>query len=340
MQPTVTVVLDAYGDYRRPDEVDVPFDETLRTLLAQSHPQAATTILITCSAAEVPFVTPLVEEEPRVRIVTVPDGLGYYQKKNLGARQSETDYVLFADGDCRYPETWAAEMVAAFERGGTRVAAVQGMSHFTGGPFADVMDTLYWAAYQADGPIGRIYSAHNLALSRETVARGLLFEETPLRAGLERLLSDRIRKQGLVIWHNRRTTVHHESSSSFREIGRRALARGHYRMILWRRHPNWLDRALTPLGPLGVPIYVLLVFLRDSVRQVRGLRHRGGLALLKLPGYLAFTLAFHVVGGAAMLRVLDHLARTKELPGAELLDGRPRLPDPRAFSAKGSPTAG
>lgn len=335
MQPTVTVVLDAYGDYRRPDEVDVPFDETLRTLLAQTYPRQATTILITCSAAEVPFVTPLVTGEPGVRIVTVPDGLGYYQKKNFG-RQAETDYVLFADGDCRYPETWVAEMVAAFARGGERVAAVQGMSHFTGGPFADVMDTLYWAAYQADGPIGRIYSAHNLALSREAVARGLLFEDTPLRAGLERLLSDRIRKQGLAIWHSRRTTVHHESSSSFREIGRRALARGHYRMILWRRHPNWLDRALTPLGPLGVPVYVLLVFLRDSVRQARGLRQRGGLAALKLPGYLAFTLGFHVVGGVAMLRVLRHMARTKELPGAELLDGRPRLPDPKAFSAKSS----
>jgi GT2 family glycosyltransferase len=336
MRPTVTIVVDAYGDYRRPDEVDVPFEETLRNLLTQSYPPESTTILVTCSAAEVPFVTPLVAGEPRVKVVTVPDGIGYYQKKNFGARLAESDYVLLADGDCRYPEDWAAEMVAAFERGGERVAAVQGMSHFTGGPFADVMDTLYWAAYQGDGPIGRIYSAHNLALSRAAVDRGLLFEETPLRAGLERIVSDKIRKAGLTVWHNRRTTVHHESSSSFREIGRRALARGHYRMILWRLHPNWLDRLLSPLGPVGIPVYVLLVFLRDSVRQARGIRHRGGAAVLLFPGYLAFTMAFHLVGGVAMLRVLRYIATEKRLPGPEMLDAHPRAPEAKAFSARTS----
>lgn len=328
MPPDVTVVIDPYGEYRRPREAGIPFESTLQALLTQTYPAELTTILLTCTAPEVPLVRDLVANEPRIRVVGVPEGSGYYQKKNVGMREATTDIVLLADGDCLYPPAWIAEMVAAFDRGGNRVVYVQGVSRFAPGPYARILGPVYWRGYEPEGPISQIYSAHNLAIRRTDVT-AFPFEDTPLRAGLERTLSERIRRAGRVIWHNRRTVVLHEGSSSLHELRMQALGRGYYRMILWRRHPNRLDRVLRPLGYLGIPIYVALVSMRDAIRQIRDRQSRGltGLALLKLPAYIALTVGFHIVGGVSMLRVLRHLNRTGEFPAPEFYgpDGPPDL---------------
>src|SRR5262245_41239073 len=150
MPPSVTVVIDPYGEYRRPRMAGIPFESTLRALLAQSYPAELTTILLTCTAPEVPIVRELVADEPRIRVVGVPEGSGYYQKKNLGMREATTDIVLLADGDCMYPPDWIAEMVAAFDRGGDRVVYVQGVSRFAPGPYAHILNPVYWRGYEAE----------------------------------------------------------------------------------------------------------------------------------------------------------------------------------------------
>jgi glycosyltransferase involved in cell wall biosynthesis len=342
LHPTVTIVIDPYGEYRRPREAGIPFESTLRGLLDQTYPEELVTIILTCSAAEMALVQPLIATEPRIRAVTVPEGSGYYQKKNFGAMAAESELVLLADGDCLYPSDWVREMVDAFERGGPRVAAVQGVSQFAPGRYAHILNPVYWRGYEPEGPISQIYSAHNLGLRRQDLPQ-LLFEDTPLRAGLERPLSTRIRRAGRLIWHNRRTRVLHEGSSSLAELRLQALGRGYYRMILWRRHPTVLDRLLRPLGYLAIPIYVGLVSLRDSGRQFRALRARGlgGLKALKLPAYIAFTVGFHAVGGVSMVRVMRALSRTGEFPAPEFYgsDGPPDLGDRSRMPGRaGSPT--
>jgi hypothetical protein len=319
MQPTVTVILDPYSEYRRPRDAAMPFEQTLRALVDQTYPAELTEIVLTCVAAEVPLVEPFVASEARVRIVAAPEGSGYYQKKNLGAQRAESDIVLLADGDCLYPPEWIAEMVAAFERGGDVVAAVQGTSRFAPGSLAQILNPVYWRAFEREGPIRQVYSAHNLGLRRRDLPE-FLFEDTPLRAGLERELSGRIRKAGRQIWHNRRVTVLHEGEATLGELWQQAVGRGYYRMILWRRHPNALDRRLRPLGYLSIPIYVFMLFGRDATRQVRDLPARGltGPSLLKLPAYIAFTYVFHVMSSVGMVRVLRHLGRTGRLPAPEV----------------------
>lgn len=328
MQPTLTVVIDPYGEYRRPRSAGIPFEATLRALLAQTYPADKATILLTCIAAEVPLVRELVENEPRIRVVTVPAGSGYYQKKNYGAEAATTDLVLMADGDCLYPPDWIAEMVAAFDRGGSEVVVVQGASQFAPGPYAHLLNPVYWRAYEPEGPLSQIYSAHNLAIRRRDVPQ-FRFEDTPLRAGLERELSARIRRSGRVIWHNRRARVTHEGSVSLAELVTQAIGRGHYRMILWRRHPIGLDRALRPLGYAAIPLYVVLLFLRDAGRQVRSLTEDGlsPRRLVRLPAHLTLTYLFHVVGAIGMFRVLSHLSRTGSYPAPEIYggDGPPDL---------------
>jgi glycosyltransferase involved in cell wall biosynthesis len=328
MPPSVTVVIDPYGEYRRPRSAGIPFESTLEALLAQDYAAELTTILLTCTADEVPLVGQLVADRPRIRVVGVPKGSGYYQKKNFGMREATSDIVMLADGDCLYPPDWITEMVAAFDRGGEQVVYVQGTSRFAPGPYAHVLSPVYWRAFEPEGPISQVYSAHNMAIRRRDIA-AFQFEDTPLRAGLERTLSERIRRAGRVIWHTRRAVVQHEGSASLKELRTQALGRGYYRMILWRRHPNRLDRALRPLGYLAIPIYVALVAGRDAGRQFRGRRERGltGLAVLKVPAYIAVTVGFHVMGGVSMVRVLRHLNRTGEFPPPEFYggDGPPDL---------------
>jgi hypothetical protein len=328
MPPSVTVVIDPYGEYRRPREAGIPFERTLCALLAQTYARELTTILLTCTAAEVPLVETLVQGEPRIRVTTVPAGSGYYQKKNHGALVADSDIVLMADGDCLYPTNWIAEMVEAFDRGGAVVTYVQGRSQFAPGPFAQVLNPLYWRNYEPEGPISQIYSAHNLAIRRADVPE-FLFDDTPERAGLERSLARRIRRAGRVIWHNRATTVQHESSMTLRELRQQALGKGYYRMIVWRRHPNAIDRALAPLGQAAIPVYVLLLSVRDGARQLKDRAGRGlhGMALLKLVPYTVFTFAFHAVGAISMSRVLRHLERTGSFPAPEFYgsDGPPDL---------------
>jgi hypothetical protein len=317
MPPSVTVVIDPFGEYPRPAEAEVPFERTLRSLLSQSYPPDRTTILVTCTSREAPSVRRIIADEPRARVVDVPEGNGYYQKKNQGMREATTDIVMLADGDVAYPPEWIAEMVAAFERGGEKVVYVQGVSRFAPGRYSDILSPMYFRNFLPEGPTPQVISSHNVAIRTRDVPE-FQFEETTLRGGTERPLSERITGAGRTIWHNRRATVRHEPVSDLHELRMQADDRGYYRMIMWRRTPNRADRALRPLGYLAIPIYVAYVALRDAGRQLRDRPARGltGAGLLKIPGYIAVTFAFHVVAGLSMLRVLRHYKRTGEFPPA------------------------
>jgi hypothetical protein len=169
---------------------------------------------------------------------------------------------------------------------------------------------VYWRAYEPEGPIRRVYSAHNLGLRRADAPR-FLFEDTPLRAGLERAFSERILQADRVIWHNRRVTVQHEGSQSLPELWTQALGRGRCRALLWEEHPSPLERRWGTPGWLGTLLYVLAVTLRDSGKQFRDLPGRGlrGAGLLKLPGYVLLTMAFHMASGVGMFSALSESKR-------------------------------
>ena len=317
MLPSVTVVIDPFGEYPRPPEAEVPFERTLRSLLDQSYPAEQLTILVTCTDREAPSVRKIVANEPRASVVDVPEGNGYYQKKNQGMREATSDIVMLADGDVAYPPEWVGEMVAAFERGGEDVVYVQGVSRFAPGRYSDILSPLYFRNFLPEGPTQQVLSAHNVAIRTRDVA-DFQFEETKLRGGTERPLSERIARAGRTIWHNRRATVRHEPVTDLHELRSQADDRGYYRMIMWRRTPHRADRALEPLGYLAIPIYVAYVAVRDAGRQLRDRPARGltGLGLLKIPAYIAVTFAFHVIAGLSMLRVLRHFNRTGEFPPA------------------------
>ena len=52
MPPTVTVVIDPYGEYRRPREAGISFESALRGLLDQTYPSmtCVSIVFLTCNA--------------------------------------------------------------------------------------------------------------------------------------------------------------------------------------------------------------------------------------------------------------------------------------------------
>src|SRR5262245_10868567 len=204
MMKSVSVVVDPYDEYRRPEHPEIPFQQSLSSLLNQTYPKECVEILIISSGRH---AGTLPQDDPHVRWITAPDTLGYYQKKDFGAELASSDIVLFTDGDCLYPMDWIEKMVLAFERGGERVAAVQGLSRFRKGPFSFALDAIYWTCgFELEGSIRQIYSVHNLGI-RKALHSQFHFEDSPIRAGLERIISPKIRNANYMIWHNRQVQV-------------------------------------------------------------------------------------------------------------------------------------
>src|SRR5262245_40661199 len=117
MSATVSVILDSYHEYRRPESPGIPFEESFTTLLNQTYPKELVEILI---IALPQYSSELRQNDSRVRWVIAPQSFGYYQKKTYGGEIATSDILLFADGDCLYPPDWIEQMVSAFERAGER----------------------------------------------------------------------------------------------------------------------------------------------------------------------------------------------------------------------------
>jgi len=144
------------------------------------------------------------------------------------------------------------------------------------------------------------------------------FEDSPIRAGLERIISPKIRRDGYLIWHNRKIRVLHDTSETFRDFYRQALGRGHHRMILWQQHSEKIDRLLLSFGFASIPIYFALLLLRDFYRLCRAnLREPSVLNLLHLPLHFVFLTFFHTVGMFGMARVFGKLKKSGQVVASE-----------------------
>jgi hypothetical protein len=110
---------------RTPGEFGV-LDATLEGLCAQTLPADRYEILVIVDPNVQPrLAAHLASRHPRVRVIEAPD-THYYAMKNLGARLAAGAVVGYVDADCTPAPTWAAGVLAAFERNGPAMAAAQG----------------------------------------------------------------------------------------------------------------------------------------------------------------------------------------------------------------------
>jgi hypothetical protein len=103
-----------------------------------------------------------------VELVCVPPGTHYYEKKNVGARESKNDIIVFLDTDLIPDPGWLRNMLSAFDD--WSVSVLFGATHLDHASAYEMAVALSWIFTPATYGRGiqplRRYSSNNLAFRR------------------------------------------------------------------------------------------------------------------------------------------------------------------------------
>lgn len=203
-------------------------------------------------------------------------GSRYYEQKNLGASRAKGDIVLFVDSDTKPEPGWLAEMVRPFDD--ASVEAVAGAVYTEAEGLSGKAFALSWnfPLRPSDGVM-----EPTVHFSANTVAfRRLAFLEQPFPDDLRfrgqcHTLALALAERGVTVWSNPNARVAHPRPSGFGYIIRRAICRGHDRLLTAQ-----LDGTSTSFGR---SLHVVGSDLKRSLHRVRAGRRRVGLAAWQVP---------------------------------------------------------
>lgn len=109
----------------------------------------------------------------KVELVPVPTGTHYYNKKNIGARASTNELIIFLDTDVVPQEGWLQTMLGAFDDWSTSIIiGATALDHNTPYEMAMALTWIFDPATHGRGvqPLRR-YSSNNLAFRRNLFLR-------------------------------------------------------------------------------------------------------------------------------------------------------------------------
>lgn len=197
------------------------------------------------------------------------------RKRNCGIRRARYDIVFFIDSDCEAEAETLNEHWATHQNADSRVAAVLGLTEWTGE--ATVMSRVFcyapsfsaafsFAAWMKEAPWG---TCTNLSVRRETLlAIGGFDETSPLIVyGEDVDLGLRLNKAGFTIKCNCQAVVQHnrETLSTFSAALRKAFRTGRADCHLGMRHPE----RLTAEFPLPIATALLLLVV-EAIQVIFG----------------------------------------------------------------------
>jgi hypothetical protein len=234
------------------------------------------------------------------------DGLGYYEQKNFGAQQSDSDLIIFIDSDVIPEPGWLANLLEAFQNPDVKV--VWGNTYITQERFYDRAFALFWffpLRSDEEGLRRADYVlANNLAFRRETF-EAFQFPSLPLFRGQCGALTENLKKHGIDIFCQPGARVSHPPPNGLRHFVTRAVCEG-YDVALYRQHVQ--GRAASPVASLT---YHLRTFGRRSL--TRTVRHYRDVRLGPIGAFGAIGIAacYCVFGfaGALLAHVQPELVR-------------------------------
>lgn len=197
----------------------------------------------------------------------------YYQQKNFGVANSRHEIVLLLDSDVVPEPGWLARLLAAFDDPAVRV--VCGSTYVELGSLYERAVALFWL-FPLRPETERLeeaksFYANNVAFRRAVIAANP-FPDLPTFRGQCRMLSERLRRQGLRILRHTGARVSHPPPNGLRHFVNRALCEGHDEAVRDREQGRRLlrrafkdygrrmryatgrvvaDRAAVGLSPLG-----------------------------------------------------------------------------------------
>jgi glycosyltransferase involved in cell wall biosynthesis len=277
--------------------------ELLAALCQQSYPRDRLQVIVVIGPGEKPRWSPLRAQFPDIQVIELDQALNYYQARHQGVLAASGEIVACLDADNWVGENWSYEITRPFLEH-PEILAVHGRSRFREAFLSRMWDAIWWErAYEPEGPIDRIFAANNLALRSEFARRAFYPDPRPFRSVWERVMTERIREAGGIIWLNPRPMWRHDFNATMREFVLRALSRGSQFIAARASAPRpgeELQRRFIWLLPwVGFPFLVLRDMRRIIVRTPRtGL---SGLQLLRIPIYLVALLPVEVVIWIGML---------------------------------------
>ena len=219
------------------------------------------------------------------------DGLHYYEQKNLGAAQGESEIVVFLDCDIVPERGWLGQMIAAFDDpavsvvgGETYVELVDGWSR------AFALFWLFDIRRERTGLVpSMFFHANNVAFRRSTFAR-FHYKELPLYRGQCIILGADLRAHDVGIFRQRGARASHPYPIGLSYFTARALHNG--------RDITCVARIQTGAGAIGLFGGALGAFARNIARTGQRLflyrKHLGLTPLLAL-GACALALVYFLL---------------------------------------------
>jgi hypothetical protein len=197
----------------------------------------------------------------------------YYEQKNFGVASTSGDIVLLLDSDVVPEPGWLQKLLAAFDD--PAVAVVCGSTYIELASLYDRAVALFWLfPLRPEGERmeeAKSFYANNVAFRRAVIAANP-FPDLPTFRGQCRMLSERLRTQGIRILRHTGARVSHPPPNGWRHFVNRALCEGHDEAVrdrergrslvgrgmrdFWRRMRYATGRVVTDrravgLSPLG-----------------------------------------------------------------------------------------
>ena len=250
------------------DRGHVLLADSLAALRGQRYPADRLEIIVVLAPENEQRWAALAPRWPGVVAVHAPAGLSLYQLKGRGVRQARGDVVAFVDADNWVGPDWVSEIVRPFALD-NRVVAVHGPIHFRRSFLSRMWDAVWWSrAYEAEGPIDRVYASNNVAFRRRTFEDHFYDDPNRHRGVWERVMTYRLQAAAGIIWFAPPAVLLHDFSPSLGYFSRRALSRGYTFMAVRLEFPLRHDRLLLPIRWLAPFILFPGLALKDVWRIV------------------------------------------------------------------------
>jgi Glycosyl transferase family 2 len=198
----------------------------------------------------------------RIRIFPT-EGLEYFEQKNFGARQSDSNLIIFLDSDVVPEQGWLAGLLDAFRD--PEVQVVCGNTYVSMEGLYDKAFALFWFFPLRMEEDGLVRTSEHL-WGNNSAFRREVFEscEYPHRLsfrGQGAALKKALRERGIDIFLQPQARVSHPAPNGLRHFVNRALCQGYDLAV---DHA----RAKTPAAVFLTSLMVYLGYLARSLRKI------------------------------------------------------------------------
>ena len=163
----------------------------------------------------------------RINFIPVPSGTHYYEKKNIGARVSVNEIIVFLDTDLIPDPGWLQGLLTAFDD--WSVSVLVGATHLDHGSMYETAVALFWIFSPATHGRGvqplRRYSSNNLAFRRFVFLK-FPFPTRPTYRGQCGELGKTLLDIGIAIREHTDARATHPPPAGFRGFVHRAWSAG------------------------------------------------------------------------------------------------------------------